>query len=65
MLHTKAQDCGPSDSVGRTLKGFIPYMDVVASLVLEQDHLSHDMRFQIMLYVRPSKPQIRLRIHAV
>ena len=32
--------------------------------VLWKHHLSHDMRFPTMWYVRPAKPQISLRIRA-
>ena len=30
-----------------------------------KQHMSRDMRFQTMWYVRPAKPQISLRIRAV
>ena len=30
-----------------------------------EGNMSHDMRFPTMWYVRPAKPQISLRIHAV
>ena len=39
MLHTKSQGHRPG-SEEEVLKGFLPYMDVTAILVMWQDHLN-------------------------